>query len=77
MAYLITPEKLLVIIDEVSVSYYTRKDRSWLMRGKNNEINIISLKGSQLIIMTVTTQKFIAYPLVKSNNSKTFFRFIE
>ena len=68
---------IFINIDEVSISYKTKYNYSWLSKGKSTEIKNMSYKGSKSIIMAIaSTGHWFSLPLILKNNTKTFVRFL-
>ena len=68
---------IFINIDEVSISYKTKYNYSWLPWGKSAEIKNMHYKGSKSIIMAISsTGHWFVLPLVLKNNTKTFLRFL-
>ena len=77
-ATLINSEYLFINIDEVSFSFKTKYDRSWLKRGWSNEVKNLSFKGSQTMILGVSSNgDWLASPLASRNNSNTFMKYLQ
>ena len=68
---------IFINIDEVSISYKTKYNYSWLPKGKSTEIKNMSYRGSKSIIMAIASiGHWFALPLILKNNTKTFVRFL-
>ena len=71
-------DTLIINIDEVSISYRTKFNYSWLQKGKSNELLNMWYKGSKTMIMAISsTRHWFASPLATKNNSETFGKFLK
>ena len=76
-ANLITQKTLWINIDEVSFSYLTKFNRSWVPKGKSSWVTNINFKGSKSWIGAITnTGKLFITGISKANNSTNFAKFI-
>ena len=70
-------DTLITNIDEVSISYWTKFNYSWLQKGKSNKLLSMWYKGSKTMIMAISsTGNWFSSPLVTKNNSETFGDFL-
>ena len=70
-------DTLIINIDEVSISYRTKFNYSWLQKGKSDELLNMWYKGSKTMIMAISsTGYWFASPLATKNNSETFGNFL-
>ena len=77
-ATMINSEYLFINIDEVLFSFKMKYDRSCFKRGWSNEVKNLSFKGSQTMILGVSSNgDWLASPLASRNYSNTFMKYLQ
>ena len=68
----------IINIDEISLSYKTKFNYSWLEKRRSNQLLNMWYKGSKKMIMAISSMgELIASPLTTKINSETFGDFLE
>ena len=63
---------------EISLSYKTKFNYSWIEKGRSNQLLNMWYKGSKTMIMAISTMgEWIVSPLTTKNNSEDFGDFLK